>query len=154
MTDFVTIHPNDEISENPIRFLGSGWALGNQDKRSLELWQIYTDEIKLVSFPAQIEHSPTTAQPYIDYTNDTKWIRLDARFFTTLWENQSFIPARFKDRVDGEYPIITFDGSEVWGPQGFMCTLCLTWNGKLWNMGYKWHDYTWNRPCLSAVIPV
>jgi len=97
-------------------FLGKGWSILKQDKRSLVLTAI---DLVQVSFSHKLRRSAR--------------IYLDAGIFWELWENQDRIPDDWKKPSrNGHTRYICFGGTLLHNPDGTRCVLCLFWNGNEW----------------------
>jgi hypothetical protein len=149
---------------NPITFLGEGWSIwkgpvdGNgltgeeeQDKRSLVLTTIDLTSIRL-------EPMFKKGEVYIKGEEKLKrlksagHIRLDAKVFQTIWENQHLIPEKWKEKTNGYTTYIFFDGTTIRPPHGHRYVLYLSWPAGQWFWGYHWLDLDWVASGPSAVL--
>jgi len=81
----------------------------------------------------------------------TNRIRLDAGIFKTLWENQSLIPEKWKEKTNGIMTSIFFDGTVLKDSVGSCYVLCLEWYNK-WRWCLIWLGCDFDANCLSAVL--
>lgn len=137
---------------NPADFIGSGWMIDEpQDERSLAL-----DEMDLIK--VRFETMLKSGEPYITGEEKLKrlkaagHVRLDAKIFQTLWENQSLIPESWKEKIDGNTRYIFFDGTVLRSPGGRRCVLYLCWYDGRWRWCYSWLDNSWSVSSPSAVL--
>ena len=81
-------------------------------------------------------------------------IRLDAKIFQTLWENQALIPERWKEKTNGNTTFIYFDGTVLQNSRGNRYVLYLYWlaDYEHWNWNVNWLDHDWNVNNPSAVL--
>ena len=138
---------------NPAEFIGKGWSIwrgpadGNglegeeeRDSRSATLTELNLDKVQLVTRFKRGE-SVTTGEERIKCLRTDGRVRLDENAFQTFWENREQLPARFKERVNGNIQFIFFDGVVLRSPRGVRYTLCLYFNsGGSWFWGCGWLD--------------
>jgi hypothetical protein len=79
-------------------------------------------------------------------------VRLDAKVFQTLWENQILIPERWKEKTNGNTTYIFFDGTVLRGSDGNRYVLCLCWDGGAWSWSVGWLGSDWHADDPSAVV--
>jgi hypothetical protein len=116
-------------------FLGKGWSILKQDKRSLVL-----NAIDLL----QVTFNKTTTPTQIP---------LDAGIFWELWKNQDRIPDDWKKPSgDGNTRYICFSGTLLDNPDGIRCALCLFWNGSEWCWSSDRPEYNWLPGRVFAVL--
>src|SRR3989344_3351868 len=138
---------------NPAEFIGKGWSIwrgpadGNglegedeRDSRSATLTELNLDKVQLVTRFKRGE-SVTTGEERIKCLRTDGRVRLGENAFQTFWENREQLPARFKERVNGNIQFIFFDGVVLRSPRGVRYTLCLYFNsGGSWFWGCGWLD--------------
>jgi hypothetical protein len=137
---------------NPVEFIGKDWTIEEEDEGSRERTQIDLTAIRLESMLKQGEMR-VKGQDKLRRLKDAGYIRLDARWFQFLWENQPLIPARWKLQTDGKTMFIYFDGTILRSPDGRF-TLYLSWIGGRWNWGLRWLNNDWDAVNLSAVLAI
>jgi len=130
---------------NPAAFIGKGWTIEEQDKRSLTLSEI---DLRLVRLETTLESVQTyiRGEEKLLRLKAMKVIRLDAKVAQTLYEDQSRIPKEW------ERYFIYFDGTILRDQDGDYCVLYMYWNDGKWDLDYNWleHDRDANDP--SAVL--
>ncbi len=116
---------------DPVAFIGKGWSIVEQDDRSLALTQI---ELGKIDFAHMLEKGETQikGEDKLNRLKKDDRIRLDAMVFQTLWENQSLIPASWKEKTKGNTTYIFFDGTVLRSPGGGRYVLCLCWDVGGW----------------------
>ena len=138
---------------NPAEFIGKGWSVWRgpadsnglegeeeRDSRSATLTELNLDKVQLVTRFKRGE-SVTTGEERIKCLRTDGRVRLDENAFQTFWENREQLPARFKERVNGNIQFIFFDGVVLRSPRGVRYTLCLYFNsGGSWFWGCGWLD--------------
>lgn len=105
---------------DPVAFIGVGWSIVKQDKRSLALTEVDVTKLSL----------------QLKRRKDTGHIRLDAQVFKTLWYNQSLIPASWKELTNGKITYTHFDG-----------TILRSSTGKSFLLFFCWVDGEWHWDC-------
>ncbi|MEK9134774.1 MAG: hypothetical protein AAB451_00485 [Patescibacteria group bacterium] len=136
---------------DPVKLLGQGWTIEEQDERSLALTQVNLANVWL-------EHMLNKGEDWI--TGEEKLrrlkkansIRLDAKVFQTLWEDKSLIPEAWKKKTKGNAAYIFFDGTVLRDPDGSRCVLYLCWRDGQWRWNYYWLDSDWSASDPSAVL--
>lgn len=136
---------------DPVKFLGQGWAIEEQDERSLTLNQVNLAHVRLEHMLEKGEAS-ITGEEKLERLKKVNIIRLDARVFQALWENQALIPEAWKQKTNGNTIYIFFDGTILRNPFGNRCALCLYWVGGLWRWDYYWLSNVWHASFSSAVL--
>ena len=122
---------------DPATFIGAGWSIwcgpanGNglegeeeRDSRSGTLTELDLNQVQLVTCLKQNEKVMTGEERIKRFKTDGR-VRLDENAFKALWENREQLPARFKERVNGNIQFIFFEGVVLRGPGGIRCALCL-----------------------------
>ena len=137
---------------NPAEFIGVGWSIwrgpanGNglegeeeRDLRSAVLNELDLNQVQLVTCLKRGE-SVTIGKERIKRLKADGRVRLDENAFKAFWENREQLPARFKERVNGNIQFIFFDGVMLRGPDGDRCTLYLCFVGVCgsWSWSYGW----------------
>ncbi len=137
---------------SPEDFFGErGWKIVERDERSLVLTEI---DLSNVLFETMLQEGETviTGEEKLKRLKASKCIRLDAKIFQTLWENQYFIPESWKEKVNGNTRYIFFDGTILRHPSGYRCVLFLCWDDGEWNWSHRWLNYNWGVSRSSAVL--
>jgi hypothetical protein len=136
---------------NPTAFLGEDWSIAEEDERSLNLVEL---DLTKVQFETTLKKGETSVvgEEKLKRLIASGDIRLDAKVFQTLWENQHLIPESWKQPTNGSATLISFDGMILQNPRGRRCALCLYWSVGEWRwsvnlLGRDWRAY---RP--SAVL--
>ena len=124
-------------------FIGKGWSVWRgpadsnglegeeeRDLRSVTLTELDLNQVQLVTCFEQNEERISR----LTYGR----VRLDENAFKAFLENREQLPARFKERVNGNIHFILFDGVVLRGPDGRRCTLCLY---------FEDHDGSWYWIC-------
>lgn len=147
-----TIIPIDRtVSFSPAEFIGKDWKIAEEDERSLALAEVNLDEIGFESMLNEGEAS-IKGETKLERLKSAGHIRLDAKIFQTLWENQQLIPESWKEKIDGKTRYIFFDGTILLNPGGYRYVLCLYWSDGRWRWGCRWLDGGWGAAYPSAVL--
>lgn len=150
---------------NPAEFIGQGWSVWRgpadgkglegkeeRDARSATLTELDLSQIQLVTMLKPRE-SVTTGEERIKRLKADGRLRLDENAFKAFWENREVLPARFKERVNGNIQFIFFDGVVLRGPSGHRCTLCVYFHDDgVWIWDVRWLDHGRCASPLSAVL--
>ena len=118
-----------------VKFLGEGWAIDEQDEQSLALSEVDFANVRLENMLKKGEVW-IKGEEKLERLKKAGYIRLDAKVFQALWENQPLILESWKK------VIVYFDGTILRGPGGDRYVLCLYWPGGQWRWGVRWlgHD--------------
>ncbi len=138
---------------DPVRFMDHpGLKIGEQDGRSIVLEKIDPSDICLESM-LQGE-AVIGGEEHLKRLKQLGHIRLDAKIFQTLWENQHLIPERWKGPPNNPKHIF-FDGT-VLESQQERYVICVYWDkDEEWKWTYCRLDIGgWNADDLSAVLKV
>ncbi len=138
---------------DPIRFMDHrGLKIGEEDERSLMLGEIDPSGISLESM-LQGE-TAIRGEEHLKRLKQMGHIRLDARVFQTLWENQHLIPKSWKGTLACPQHIF-FDGTVLKDQHG-RYVICMYWDkGGKWRWTYSWLDIEgWRIEDVSAVLKV
>ncbi|MBL7142416.1 MAG: hypothetical protein ISS83_02055 [Candidatus Pacebacteria bacterium] len=133
-----------------VKLLGQGWAIDEQDERSLAFAQVDLARV-------QLKHMLESGESHIGGEEKLKrlkkagHIRLDVQVFQTLWENQVLIPESWKEKTNGNPTFIFFD-TILRDSSGRRCVLFLCWADGQWNWGYHWLEDDWDVSSPSAVL--
>lgn len=144
--------PIDRTSAfGPVAFIGDGWSIVEEDERSLKLSEV---DLTKVNFETMLKdrESSVMGEEKLKRLKDAGHIRLDAKVFQTLWENQHLIPASWKEPIGGNTIYVFFDGTILRDLSGDRCVLCLYWDGGEWNWHYFWLGLMWFAVRPSAVL--
>ena len=136
---------------NPAEFIGKGWTIEEQDERSLALTEV---DLTVIRFETMLKDGETriNGEEKLRRLKKAGHIRLDAKVFQTLWENQHLIPERWKEKTNNNTTYIFFDGSVLRSPDGDRGVLCLCWDGVGWDWDYDWLGIDWDTDYPSAVL--
>lgn len=149
---------------NPVKFLGAGWTIWkgpansdgltgeeDQDQRSLALTELDLSKI-------QFRDMLKSGESYVNGEEKQKrlakagHIRLDAKIFQSLCENQTHISAAWKEPIGGNTWYTYFDGTILRSPNGLRYVLCLYWSGGRWYWGCGYLRCDWGAIRPSAVL--
>lgn len=113
---------------DPVKYLGEGWIIKEQDERSLALLRV---DLTMVRFKRVFKATECrgTDKERLRRVKAAGCIRLDAKIFQTLREDQMLIPGEWR-----EEGVIYFDGTTLRHPDGRDVTLCLCWHGDHWDL--------------------
>lgn len=137
--------PIDRTSAfDPVAFIGNGWSIVEEDERSLKLGEV---DLTKVNFETMLKgrESSVVGEEKLKRLKDAGHIRLDAKVFQTLWENQHLIPASWKEPTNGNTISVFFDGTILRSSPGDRYILCLCWRGGRWRWDYSWLGNDWLR---------
>jgi hypothetical protein len=136
---------------DPIAFIGQGWKIVEQDERSLALNEI---DLSKILFETMLTPTETTitGEDKQKRLKHAGHIRLDAKIFQTLWENQHLIPESWKEKVNGNTKYILFDGTVLQNSHGHRYVLYLYWHDGRWHWYYVWLVDAWYAGRPSAVL--
>lgn len=149
---------------DPATFIGRGWTIWKgpangdglsgdeeQDTRSLVLTEVDLTDVR---FKAMLEGRETSVkgETKLERLKKAGHIRLDAKVFQTLWENQILIPERWKEKTNGDITYIFFDGTVLRDSVGNRCVLCLFWNDGAWLWSVRWLGSGFSADDPSAVL--
>lgn len=136
---------------NLAQFMVQGSSIEEQDERALVITEVDLSKIRLETTLKPGE-TPVIGEERLKRLKKAGHIRLDAKVFQTLWENQSLIPEKWKEKTNGNTTYIFFDGTVLRRPSGSRCALCLCWNDGRWYWIYDWLDYGFDASDPSAVL--
>ncbi|MDP3764108.1 MAG: hypothetical protein Q8Q95_00600 [bacterium] len=111
--------------------LGKDWSLGEEDECSLSLTEINLTNIRLETCLKDKEKR-IDGNERIKRLKELGRVRFDIKIFQTFWKNKDLIPQEWKNKVDGRTLFVSFDGTELYGPDGRLYTVFLFWSGKRW----------------------
>jgi hypothetical protein len=136
---------------DPAEFIGKGWTIEEEDERSLELTEL---DITNVRFEHMLVEGETwvKGETKLERLKSAGNIRLDAKIFQTLWENQHLIPERWKEKTNGNTTFVCFDGTVLRDPGGYRYILYLDWYGGGWCWNDRWLVSKWDANGPSAVL--
>ena len=133
-------------------FFSDRWTIEEQDERAIALTEIDLTSVMFDSTLEKGEINIKGEEKLKRLKEKTNRIRLDAKVFQTLWENQIFIPEKWKEQTSGKITYIFFDGTVLRSSYCNRFVLCLYWlNGK-WCWSYYWLSRYWNASYPSAVL--
>lgn len=132
-------------------FIGEGSKMAEQDKRALKLAEI---DLATVRFETTLGpgEEVITGEERLKRLKKAGYVRLDAKMFLTLWENQHLIPESWKEKINGNIRFIFFDGTVLLLPDGNRYTLCLDWNDGRWYWSAHWLVHGRHARNPSAVL--
>jgi hypothetical protein len=136
---------------DPVAFIGNGWSIVEEDKRSLKLTEV---DLAKVSFKTTLKGRENTVvgNEKLKRLIASGDIRLDAKVFQTLWENQHLIPEAWKQPTNGNTTYVFFDGTILQHSGGGRYVLDLFWSDGRWRWRYVWLDVQWDANRPSAVL--
>jgi hypothetical protein len=137
---------------NPADFIGAGWMIDEpQDEKSLALSELDQAKVRFeTTFKA--DESSVGGEDKLKRLKKAGHVRLDAKIFQTLWENQSLIPESWKEKINGNTRYIFFDGTVLRDPSGNRCVLYLYWSEGQWDWSGNWLDDYFSADDPSAVL--
>lgn len=124
------------------KFLGKGRTIAEEDRRSLALTEVNLSKVQLVTTLREGE-TVVTGEERLRRLKEASCIRLDAKVFQTLWEDQALIPEEWKKKINGNTRYIRFEGTELRYRDGNRYVLSLYWNAGQWD----WDDYWLEDEC-------
>src|SRR5882724_6130231 len=136
----------------PATFLGTEWAIVEQDERSLALTRIDLTEVMFETTLSK-EEKYIKGEYKLKRLKAMDRIRLDAGIFKTLWENQHFIPLKWKEQTKGDITSIFFDGTVLQNSNGHRYVIYLFWRNGEWHWGNLRLTYDLCAYNQSAVLP-
>lgn len=131
--------------------LGQGWKIVEEDERSLAMTEVNLVNVQLVTTLKDGE-TVVNGEEKLKRLKQAGHIRLDAKVFQTLWENQALIPERWKAKTNGNTTYIYFDGTVLQGPRGRRFVLYLCWDDGRWRWRCTWLGFDWLAFNPSAVL--
>ena len=136
---------------DPVKFLDKGWSIVEEDERSLALTEVDLTKVRLETMLRDGETN-IRGEEHLKMLKKAGCVRLDAKVFQTLWENQGLIPESWKERINGNILNIHFTGTELLRPEGSRCVLSLYWYYGHWPWNGRWLGRDWNVYDLSVVL--
>jgi hypothetical protein len=143
---------------DPVAFLGDGWSIVEQDERSLALTEVDLSKINFETTLKDGERSVVGWEKFKRLKN-AGYIRLDAKVFQTLLENQHLIPESWKEEfklMEGfsmaDVFRIYFDGTVLRDPSGDRYVIYMYWDDGRWNTRLAWFGDEWSDITPSAVL--
>lgn len=138
---------------DPVGFIGKGWSIREEDARSLALTELDLTKVQFKTMLREDERV-VKGEKKLQRLKESGYIRLDARIFQTLWENQYLIPEKWKEKTEGYTTFIYFDGTVLRSPRGRRYVLSLCWDDGRWGWRYRWLEDGWVVDYPSAVLLV
>ena len=150
---------------NPATFIGKGWSVWRgladgyglegdeeRDSSSTILTELDIDRVQFVTCLKRGE-SMSTGEERLKRLQADDYVRLDENVFQAFWEKRESLPARFKERPNGNVQLIFFDGVVLRGPDGRRYTLYFYFsdNGS-WGWNCRWLDIDRDARHSSAVL--
>ena len=136
---------------NLAQFMVQGSSIEEQDERALVITEVDLSKIRLETTLKPGE-TPVIGEERLKRLKKAGHIRLDAKVFQTLWENQSLIPEKWKEKTNGNTTYIFFDGTVLRSPSGGRCALYLYWDDGEWYWSYYWLGIDFDASYPSAVL--
>lgn len=136
---------------NPESFIGGDWSIEEQDERSLTLTEVDLSKVVFETTLGKNENR-VKGEEKLKRLKEKNVIRLDAKIFQTLWENQNLIPEGWKEKTNGSPTFIFFDGTILRNSNGLRCVLDLCWRDGEWYWYYSWLGRGWHADDPSAVL--
>ncbi len=146
-----TIRINRDELFDPVQFMHHrGLEIDERDERSIMLEEIDTADISLVCMLG--DDKVIKGEEHFKRLKEAGHIRLDAKVFQTLWENQHLIPEHWRGTTN-EPKHIFFDGTILCNKFG-RYVISLYWDvDERWSWTYCRLDIGgWREEDLSAVI--
>jgi len=120
---------------DPVQFMNDPrLTIAEEDERTLMLGGIDLSDVSLVSMVR--EDTVIRGEEHLKRSKETGHIRLDAKIFQTLWENQYLIPEQWKG-TDEHPKHIFFDGTVLQNHCGRF-VIALYWGNTSWDTEKKW----------------
>jgi hypothetical protein len=154
------------VKFDPAKFLGEGWSIwkgppngdGLEGEEEQDACALALAEIDLAQ--VRLEHMLEGEETWIQGEDklerlkkaSPRRIRLDARVFQTLWEDQSKIPESWKELTNGNTTFIYFDGTVLRDSSSGRYVLYLCWDVGQWHWRAHWLENVWRRHDPSAVL--
>ena len=122
---------------DPVNFIVAGWSIEEQDEKSLALTKV---DLAKVVFETTLEKNEKNikGEERLERLKEKNVVRLDAKIFQMLWENQHLIPENWKEKTNGNTTYIFFDGTVLRSSDGRRYVLYLCWDGGEWDGDYGW----------------
>lgn len=137
---------------DPMKFLGQSWSIKlDQDEESLALTEVDLSKVRLET-GLEAKETCITGEEKLKREKKLKLIRLDARFFLSLWNDQKKIPEAWKEKTNGNTTYIFFTGTPLRGPDGDRYILSLYWHDNCWGWACYWLEDYFNDSNPSAVL--
>ena len=136
---------------NLAQFMVQGSSIEEQDERALVITEVDLSKIRLETTLKPGE-TPVIGEERLKRLKKAGHIRLDAKVFQTLWENQSLIPEKWKEKTNGNTTYIFFDGTVLRNTSGKRCALYLCWSDGEWSWYFYWLDNDFDASYPSAVL--
>lgn len=149
----VPFDPNDPES---LFGVDGGRSISAQDRRSIALTKIDLAKVILVSTLEKGEKRIIGEERLKRLKKKADYIRLDAGIFEALWENQTLIPEKWKEKTNGETTEIVFDGTIILDNVGNRHSLSLGWYevGWGWSLTPLWVNNVYQSANYwSAILP-
>lgn len=136
---------------DPVKFIGSGWSVVEQDERSLALTEIDFSKVRFESGLKEGE-SVITGEVKLERLKELPEIRLDAKFGQALYEEKGQATLRF---LHDTYKVtwMEFTGTVLRGSGGSRCSLFLyRLDDGSWRWDYYWLGYGRFAGCVSPLL--
>lgn len=149
---------------NPAGFIGAGWTIWRgpadgdglsgdeeQDARSLALTEIDLNAIILKS-TLKLGETFVNGEEKLKRLKVSGEICLDAGAFKAFWDNRELLPARFKEKINGNTMFVFCDGTVLRSPDGHRYVLYFYFSDGAWHWGCDWLGSGWDVHSPSAVL--
>ncbi|MDD4803838.1 MAG: hypothetical protein PHN69_01565 [Candidatus Pacebacteria bacterium] len=133
------------------KFFGDGWTIVEEDINSLKLTEFNLTKVQFKDMLKEGETS-VNGEEKQKRLKEAGYVRLDAKVFQTLWENQELIPSSWKEPINGKTRYIFFDGTVLSSPDSGRYVLCLYWLDGGWCRGERWLGNALCDSLLSVVL--
>lgn len=135
---------------DPVTFIGPGWS-SVKGEHLLAFTEVDLNKIIFETTLKEGENS-VVGEEKLKRLIAAGCVRLDAKVFQTLWENQHLIPEAWKHPTNGKITYIFFDEITLQDPNGDDYVLCLYWSNGNWGWSYRSLDLKWFADAPSAVL--
>ena len=132
-------------------FICKGWFFDEEDRRSIALTEVDLFKVRFKTMLKRGEESIVGEEKLMRLKKAGN-VRLDAKVFHVLWEDQSLIPDSWKEKTGGNTTYIFFCGTVLQDRLGHRYILYLYWNDGLWLWDYYRLDNDCRSNYLSAVL--
>jgi hypothetical protein len=131
---------------DPASFFGTGLSILEQDERALSLSEVDLTKVNLVSMLRSWEDS-VEGEEKMRRLKKAGHVRLDAKVFQVLFQNQHLIPEGWTDKGS-----IACAGTILHDVNGRRLTLYLSWNGHRWTRHCHPLQSLFDDRCPCAVL--
>lgn len=160
----ILIDRSEPFDPATFKGLGKGWLIWKgpidgdglkgeeeQDARSLALTELDLTKVRFETGLKSGEGS-IKGEAKLARLKEAKHVRLDAKVFLTLWENQHLIPLQWKEKTNGNTTYVFFNGTVLRDSNGDRYVLYLFWDVGEWVWNYRWLENDQRVSDPSAVL--